>query len=85
VTVLFCLGLRVSELVGLNLEDTDLERGSTWIKSKGRRERELVPLPAPGASCCQGQQPGRRQMVNQLIRRFECALQNARSESKTLM
>ena len=46
VTVLFCLGLRVSELVGLNLEDTDLERGSTWIKSKGRRERELVPLPA---------------------------------------
>jgi integrase/recombinase XerC len=47
ITVLFCLGLRVSELVGLNLEDTDLERGSTWIKGKGRRERELVPLPAP--------------------------------------
>ena len=47
ITVLFCLGLRVSELCGLNLEDTDLERGSTWIKSKARRERELVPLPAP--------------------------------------
>jgi integrase/recombinase XerC len=46
VTVLFCLGLRVSELCGLNLEDTDLERGSTWIKGKGRRERELIPLPA---------------------------------------
>jgi site-specific recombinase XerC len=38
-----CLGLRVSELCGLNLEDTDLERGNTWIKGKGRRERELVP------------------------------------------
>jgi integrase/recombinase XerC len=43
---LACLGLRVSELCGLNLEDTDLERGSTWIKGKGRRERELVPLPS---------------------------------------
>ena len=41
------LGLRVSELCGLNLQDTDLERGSTWILGKGRRERELVPLPHP--------------------------------------
>jgi hypothetical protein len=30
----------------LNLEDTDLDRGTTWIKGKGR-ERELVPLPQP--------------------------------------
>jgi site-specific recombinase XerC len=37
----------VSELCGLNLQDTDLERGSTWILGKGRRERELVPLPSP--------------------------------------
>ena len=29
---LVCLGLRVSELCGLNLEDTDLDRGNTWIK-----------------------------------------------------
>lgn len=41
-----CLGLRVSELCGLNLQDTDLARGNTWIKGKGRTERELVPLPA---------------------------------------
>jgi integrase len=47
VLVFFCLGLRVSELCGLNLEDTDLARGTTWIKGKGRREKELVPLPAP--------------------------------------
>src|SRR3977135_2317203 len=47
VATFFCLGLRVSELVGLNLQDTDLARGSTWIKGKGRKERELVPLPAP--------------------------------------
>jgi integrase len=37
----------VSELVGLNLQDIDLNRGTTWIKRKGRRGRELVPLPAP--------------------------------------
>ena len=43
----YCLGLRVSELCGLRLEDTDLSRGSTLIKGKGRREREPVPLPAP--------------------------------------
>ena len=31
---------------GLSLEETDLARGSTWIKGKGRKEKELVPLPA---------------------------------------
>ena len=46
VLTFFCVGLRVSELCGLNLHDTDLARGNTWIKGKGRRERELVPLPA---------------------------------------
>jgi len=43
---LFCLGLRVSELCGLQLEETDLARGTAWIRGKGRREKELVPLPA---------------------------------------
>jgi integrase/recombinase XerC len=42
---LFSLGLRVSELCGLRLEETDLARGATWIRGKGRREQELVPLP----------------------------------------
>jgi integrase len=46
VMVFFTMGLRVSELCGLNLEDTDLRRGSTWILGKGRKERELVPIPA---------------------------------------
>jgi integrase/recombinase XerC len=46
VLTFFALGLRVSELCGLNLETTDLARGTTWIRGKGRREKELVPLPA---------------------------------------
>lgn len=45
VVTLFCLGLRVSELCGLRIEETDLARATTWIRGKGRRERELVPLP----------------------------------------
>src|ERR1700730_7622334 len=32
VLTFYCLGLRVSELCGLTLEETDLNRGSTWIK-----------------------------------------------------
>lgn len=45
VVTLFCLGLRVSELCGLRVEETDLARATTWVRGKGRRERELVPLP----------------------------------------
>lgn len=43
----YCLGLRVSELCGLTLEDTDLSRGIVLIKGKGRREREPVSMPGP--------------------------------------
>ena len=46
VSTLFCCGLRVSELCGLNLEETDLARGTALIKGKGRREKERIPLPA---------------------------------------
>lgn len=37
----------MSKFCGLNLETTDLARGNTWIKGKGRRKKELVPLPDP--------------------------------------
>lgn len=45
IVTFYCLGLRVSELCGLTMQETDLARGSTWIKGKSRREKELVPLP----------------------------------------
>jgi integrase len=47
ITVLYCLGLRVAELCALDWRDIDLDAGTAWILGKGRREKELVPLPAP--------------------------------------
>lgn len=44
--VLYSGGLRVSELVGLNLQDMDLENATITVRGKGKRER-LVPLGEP--------------------------------------
>jgi site-specific recombinase XerC len=30
----------------MNLEECDLRTGNAWILGKGRREKELVPLPS---------------------------------------
>lgn len=40
---LYSAGLRVSELVGINLDDLDLEDGFVRVRGKGKRER-LAPL-----------------------------------------
>ena len=47
IVTFFCLGLRVAELCGMNLQECDLKSGNAWILGKGRKEKELVPLPAP--------------------------------------
>ncbi len=41
--LLYSCGLRASELVGLNLDDVDLNREEVKVKGKGRKER-IVPL-----------------------------------------
>jgi integrase/recombinase XerC len=53
VWVFTCVGLRVSEVCGLTLQETDLARGTTWIRGKARREREQVPLPPPAVTAIQ--------------------------------
>lgn len=42
--VLYGCGIRVSELVGINLEDIDLREGWLRVRGKGNKERE-VPVP----------------------------------------
>ena len=45
---LYASGLRVSELVGMNLDDVDLAGESMSVRGKGKKER-LVPLGGPSA------------------------------------
>jgi integrase/recombinase XerC len=47
--VLYGCGVRVSELVGLNLEDIDRSEGWLRVRGKGRKERQ-VPMPGQAAS-----------------------------------
>jgi len=42
------VGLRISELAGLNLEDVDRAEGWLRVRGKGRKERQ-VPLPGKAA------------------------------------
>jgi integrase/recombinase XerD len=39
VSLLYCTGMRVSELVGIRVSDVDLEEGSIRVRGKGGRER----------------------------------------------
>jgi len=40
--VLYSAGVRVAELVGLNVEDVDLEAGAATVMGKGRKERVVL-------------------------------------------
>ncbi len=43
--LLFDLALRRSEVVGLDREDLDLERGTLWVLGKGRLQKETLTVP----------------------------------------
>src|SRR2546425_12545612 len=40
--VLYSAGVRVAELVGLNVEDVDLDAGTATVMGKGRKERVVL-------------------------------------------
>lgn len=47
--VLYGCGIRIGELIGLDVDDVDLENGEIRVFGKGRKER-VVPLGAPASS-----------------------------------
>jgi integrase/recombinase XerC len=49
---LYSTGIRVSELVSLDVDDIDLENGSMRVRGKGKKER-MVPLGAHAVSAVQ--------------------------------
>ncbi len=57
--VLYGCGLRVSELSGLNLQDTDLAERWLRVRGKGRKERQ-VPMPSKAAAALERYLAGRR-------------------------
>ena len=46
IRLLFDLGLRRGEAVGLDLKHLDLAKGLVHVLGKGRRQREVLSLPA---------------------------------------
>lgn len=45
VRMMFDLGLRRGEVVGLDLEDVDLKRGALFVRAKGRTSKDVLSVP----------------------------------------
>ncbi len=71
--LLYGAGLRISELVGLDVDDVDLEEGSVRVIGKGDKQR-IVPL---GSFACRA--------VRDYLRTGRPALVSARSRSALLL
>jgi integrase/recombinase XerC len=61
---LYSAGLRVSELVGLDIADLDLDAGMAIVRGKGKRER-LAPLGRPALRAIQHWLEARQQLLGQ--------------------
>lgn len=57
--LLYGCGIRVSELVGINLEDLELGEGWLRVRGKGNKERQ-VPVPGRAAAALERYLPGRK-------------------------
>jgi integrase/recombinase XerD len=62
IELLYATGLRVSELVGLRLNDVDLEGRTLLARGKGSKER-MIPIGAPAADAVKGFLRGPRELL----------------------
>ena len=42
IMILGLMGLRLSTVISMNIEDLDLEAGVVWVREKGRKERTII-------------------------------------------
>ena len=72
---LYSAGVRVSELVGLNLADTDLKEGVATVRGKGKKERLALLGPAAVAAIKQWL-PERDAVLEQVRRQTDAVFLN---------
>jgi integrase/recombinase XerC len=64
IRLMFDLGLRRGEVVGLDLEDLETKERRLWIKGKGRSQKEACTLPEPTLAVLTTWIELRRQLVS---------------------
>ncbi len=79
---IYSAGLRVSEVVGLNLADVDLTGQSAIIRGKGKKER-LVILGRPAVSAIQTWLPMRLLLLKQFHKQSDALFLNCRGSRLT--
>ena len=79
---LYSAGLRVSELVGLDLADCDLADGVVVVRGKGKKER-LALLGEPAAAAVVGWLPDRQHVLAEFGRTSEAVFINRRGTRLT--
>jgi len=76
--LLYATGMRVGELVKLNLEDVDLEEGMARIRGKGRKER-MSPLTPKAVAAIKDYLPERTQLLKSGNRKSSIANQKSQT------
>lgn len=71
--LLFDLGLRRGEVVGLDLEDVDLSRGTLTVLGKGRTQKEHLSLPNPTQAAVEAWLEIRGDKAGPVFRNFDRA------------
>ncbi len=74
--LIYSTGMRVSELVGCNMDDLDFTEGMVRVRGKGNRER-IVPFGRAAASALEAYFPQRQQLIQDRVSRGHVAERRA--------